>query len=105
MAKVSNDPPSKGWSSWRHVKESAGYPWYEWFDGRVWELEQGVDFHCDKARFQRMAHTQARIYRLQPETGYFLRTTSKYGGGTVWLQVCGYNGEPPDPIDVRSTDG
>ena len=27
-------------------KDRSKYPWSQWFDGQVWELEKGADFDC-----------------------------------------------------------
>jgi hypothetical protein len=36
------------------------YPWDEWLDGSVWELEQGRDFTSKVPTFRANAQTQAR---------------------------------------------
>lgn len=38
------------------------YPWAEWFDGDVWELQQGRDFYCTPKSFRPLAHRTARDY-------------------------------------------
>ena len=29
------------------------YPWGQWFDGRVWRLEEGIDFNGAASQFRR----------------------------------------------------
>lgn len=36
------------------------YPWTEWFDGRVWELERGVDFTPVLPNFRNIAYSKAK---------------------------------------------
>ena len=36
------------------------YPWDEWLDGSVWELEKGRDFNSKVPTFRANAQTQAR---------------------------------------------
>jgi hypothetical protein len=35
------------------------YPWDEWLDGRVWELEQGKDFQSTTQSFRQIAYNRA----------------------------------------------
>lgn len=37
----------------------AGYPWDEWFNGKVWELVQGVDFPGTVKGFRQNANKKA----------------------------------------------
>jgi len=35
------------------------YPWNQWFDGRIWKLEKGVDYHSSHG-LRTSAHRAAR---------------------------------------------
>ena len=41
------------------------YPWTEWFDGRIWLLTQGADFHCQAQSMQTLAHAKGRKKRFK----------------------------------------
>lgn len=40
------------------------YPWKEWLNGKIWEVEQGVHFHCDVRSFLSLLHKR-RLYRCE----------------------------------------
>ena len=42
------------------LRSESRYPWGEWLDGSVWELEQGRDFSSKVPTFRANAQTQAR---------------------------------------------
>ena len=74
MAKTT-DTPGRDWfkGDW-----DRGYPWADWLDGNVWELEQGVDFHETIEAFRN------RCYRVAEGFDEKVRTRSK--GTTIWIQ-------------------
>lgn len=36
------------------------YPWNEWFDGGVWELDAPADFDCSRDQFRSRANSAAK---------------------------------------------
>jgi hypothetical protein len=52
------------------------YPWDEWLDGSVWELEQGVDFKGTPATFRSVAIGQARKREGKVRTRLIRATTA-----------------------------
>jgi hypothetical protein len=38
---------------------SRSYPWNEWFDGRIWQLEPGTDFDGPAVSLERVIRTSA----------------------------------------------
>ena len=38
---------------------SRNYPWDDWFDGRIWQLEQGTDFDGPAVSLERVIRTSA----------------------------------------------
>ena len=55
MAKVIKDHVWRG--AWGIVRL---YPWEQWFDGRVWQLERGKDFRVSVRSMVTCAHSAAR---------------------------------------------
>lgn len=47
---------------------SAGYPYDEWFDGRIWKLEEGTDFDCKPMSLRSALHAAARKRNLELST-------------------------------------
>ena len=43
-------------------------PWHLWMDGRVWELEQGVDFQEPMLKFRARVYRRARIFDQRAQT-------------------------------------
>jgi hypothetical protein len=39
--------------------EKAVYPWEEWFDGDIWQLTEGEDFHTHPLMMERIIRTRA----------------------------------------------
>lgn len=37
----------------------AVYPWDQWFDGDIWQLQEGVDFHTHPLMMERIIRTRA----------------------------------------------
>ncbi len=60
---------------------STTHQWASWFDGRIHQLERGVDFDNEPKRFRAVAKTAAW------NRGLMLRTAVR--GDTVTLQVTG----------------
>jgi hypothetical protein len=54
MARVLDRLPTRVSSTARN------YPWDQWFDGQVWELEHGVDFVIGPKSFQNIVYEAAR---------------------------------------------
>jgi hypothetical protein len=44
---------------------SRSYPWGEWFDGRIWQLEQGTDFDGPPASLERVIRTSANRRKIK----------------------------------------
>lgn len=44
------------------------YPWHRWFDGRIWELERGRDFHCTAETMAGIASGEAARRGLRLKT-------------------------------------
>jgi hypothetical protein len=63
MARVLDSFPAAHWGGSAPV-----YPWHLWFDGRVWELEQGKDFVTSRHTFRNTASCAARRRQLVIET-------------------------------------
>lgn len=59
------------------------YPWHEWVDGNVWEIEQDKDFDVDPRTFQVAAYNWANRHgfkaatRLLPNGNVLLRIIKK----------------------------
>lgn len=73
------------------------YPWDEWFDGDVWELAQGEDFHCQTDSFKSCAYQKARNMGI----GLVIKSNEKRPG-TVRLQA--YELDEPTIAEVESFD-
>lgn len=43
-----------------HRKSDRVYPWTEWVNGRIWEIEQGEDFHGTTKNFAQRLYKEAR---------------------------------------------
>jgi len=54
------------------------YPWEEWFDGNIWELTHGEDFHGEAKSFRSNLHTAAAKY------GGKVRTNVRDNGNIVF---------------------
>lgn len=63
------------------------YPWSEWLDGRIWQLERGSDFDVAPARLQTQIAKRAR------HAGVRVRTSASQDGATVVIQA--YSNEQP----------
>lgn len=70
----------KEWPEWR-VASRSKYPWDEWFDGNVWQLEQGRDFESSPERMRQMVGMTAR------KRGLKVRTSVNKIEGKIALQV------------------
>lgn len=70
MARVVEELPAGG-----QVRPEL-HPWRDWFDGRVWLLEAGVDFSIDPESMRRQVGPAARRHgvtattRVRPEGIY-----------------------------------
>lgn len=60
------------------------YPYHEWFDGRIWKLEEYDDFDCKPVSLRSALHTAAKKQNLK------LKTTigkDSYGSNYVIVQA------------------
>jgi len=56
------------WSATSRNKQEArsvSYPWDQWFDGRIWQLDQGVDFEGPSVSMERVIRTTANRRRVR----------------------------------------
>lgn len=53
------------------------YPWEQWLDGEMWELERGTDFYNTPNAFRTQAYVAATA------RGVKVRTTAKKNGSLV----------------------
>ena len=53
------------WSESRRMK----YPWNDWLDGRVWEIERGEDFVVDAEQMRKNIYNAAWTRGLAVRTG------------------------------------
>ena len=67
--------------------EQDDYPWDEWFDGDIWQIEHGVDFTPHPLMMERIVRT---------------RVVSREG--KVTMRHVGLNGEPWGIIVLQRTD-
>jgi hypothetical protein len=54
VARIVKDPD---WSDTRN--RPSQYPYDKWLDGRVWEIEQGIDFNCEVKSIRSMLFNAA----------------------------------------------
>ena len=52
-------------------KRASRYPWSEWLNGEVWELEPGVDFDCDPDSMRQQMYQAAAAADLSATTREF----------------------------------
>lgn len=57
------------------------YPWDEWLDGKVWELEIGADFYSSRESFRHAAGEAGR------RRGFQVQTAVPRGENTVIIQA------------------
>lgn len=67
----------------------ARYPWNEWFDGQVRQLENGVDFTCTPEGLRTTIHTAAK------RMGF--KVTTANVEGDVYVHA--------EPVDDEPTEG
>lgn len=67
-------------------ERSRSYPWNDWFDGRIWQLEQGTDFDGPPASLERVIRTSANRRQI--------KVRIRIDGEIVVLQQ--HNGEMPE---------
>src|SRR5439155_12901445 len=46
--------------TWPTLEVRQRYPWSDWLDGQIWELERGRDFDAKPKTFAQNAHMQAK---------------------------------------------
>lgn len=73
------------------------YPWGEWLDGRVWQLEQGKDFGCSVSGFVVQVHHAARRRGLRARVTTRPREVHRLKRTVVVLQVYSLDEESPAP--------
>lgn len=59
---------------WRGANDLWSYPWKTWFDGNIWQLDRGTDYHEPTERFRR------RAYYVSQRWGMILRTQKLFPG-------------------------
>ena len=70
------------WPTWAKPLGAHGrYPWNDWFNGAVWVLEYGVDFHCKPHSFR------VNAYGVAKRRGLVLLTSFRDEGATIALQA------------------
>jgi len=75
------------------AKASRRYPWTEWLDGRVWQLEAGVDFTCRPHGFTTAVRNNAK------KVGAAVNV--HIDGDTVIIQAQRRRSGGPDPSRFR----
>ncbi len=70
------------WNKAKLGVSKSKYPWHEWMDGDVWEIEAQKDFTCQYASFVTLSHDVAR------KRGGKVRT-KRLRNGNVLLQFKG----------------
>ena len=63
MAHVLDSFPEDGFHRGREK-----YPWDEWFDGQVWQLNRGIDFPSTPGEFRSQVYVAARRRDLMVRT-------------------------------------
>jgi hypothetical protein len=46
------------------------YPWDEWTNGEIWDLDYGRDFFCEPKSFRTLVHRTAQVYGLRARTKF-----------------------------------
>lgn len=64
MGKVLKEFPQEMLSQGPYPK----YPWDEWTDGRIWEIEKGVDFTIPIVHMQQNITRKARAMKMKATT-------------------------------------
>lgn len=54
----------KSWPPGAKRGSNNPYPWDKWFNGRIWQLEAGKDFHVSVKSFATALRTRARALGL-----------------------------------------
>lgn len=49
---------------WRGADDLWRYPWKTWFDGNIWRLDRGTDFHEPLDRFRRRAYYVSQRWHM-----------------------------------------
>lgn len=44
------------------------FPWSQWADGRVWQIDQGIDFTTPTARMRQRLYAQAQLRGIRVRT-------------------------------------
>lgn len=44
------------------------YPWDQWMDGSIWQVERGSDFHSDPESFRTGLHQKASKHNMKVRT-------------------------------------
>ena len=64
--------------------EKAVYPWDDWFDGDVWQIEQGDDFEGHPLMMERIIRTRATGRKAKVQLRHVARNGDQWG--TIVLQ-------------------
>lgn len=95
MANTLDQFPPPHWGG-----KPAIYPWDDWLDGRVHELEHGTDFTTSRQTFRHTASMAAR------RRGHGLKTAILRDTNTVVIQAVNIHGpeQPANPDTDRGND-
>lgn len=76
MAQPLDELPKVASGPGRH--KASKYPWDLWLDGRIWQMEGGVDFFVKAASFR------ALIYETARKRNIAVQTQIHRGEGATW---------------------
>ena len=55
------------------------YPWHQWFDGDIWQLEEGEDFHTHPLMMERIIRTRATLRKSKVRMRHVPRNGDQWG--------------------------
>jgi hypothetical protein len=61
------------------VSERRSYPWAEWFDGSIWQLEWNKDFDNHPLMMERVIRTRATTNRVKVQLRHVGRDGDPFG--------------------------
>lgn len=64
----------------------AAYPWQEWFDGSIWRIEHGVDFHIHPLMMERVLRTKTTTCKGNIVVRHESMTGERGGMGVIIFQ-------------------
>ena len=72
----------------------SSYPWPDWFDGRIWKLEEGDDFTTHPLMMERIIRTKAST------VGAKLKLRHEARNGEMWGYIVVQN-QNPDELRIK----